>query len=206
MNELTDTHQKQPKLALQTSKSLTHKKYNTLEDFPDNQNSINNPNGITSTPPFYTKRPKRLQMTRLELFPKRKQCNQPNTHHRTSTLHSSSVQHPTLHKNSNVNTTPNDIIVDTLLSMMTLTALSKYIPNKLHFCSAIFLNSNHSASTYPIKRLPAKSNSLFSLEILFEIELVSPPETTSVVEIRIHRPHNPTLKTRMITQTPTKVD
>ena len=52
VNDLDDTHHKQPKLALQTSKSLIHMNDNPLEDFPDNQNSINNPTGITSLPPF----------------------------------------------------------------------------------------------------------------------------------------------------------
>ena len=86
---------------------------NPLEDFSDNQtNSINHPTGVTSPPSFYTKRPNRLQMTRLKLFPKRKQLHQPKTHHRTSTLHFSSVQHPTFHVYSNVKATPNDIIVD----------------------------------------------------------------------------------------------
>ena len=51
-------------------------------------------------------------MTRLKLLPKRKQFYQPKTHHRVSTLYSSSVQLPTLPNYSNVNTTPNDIIVD----------------------------------------------------------------------------------------------
>ena len=56
VNDLTDTHHKKPKLALQTSKSLTHMTDNPLDDFCENQtNPISNPTGITSPPPFYTK-------------------------------------------------------------------------------------------------------------------------------------------------------
>ena len=89
---------------------------------------------------------------------------------------------------------------------MILTALSKYIPNNLPFPSAVFLHPNHSASTSIIERLPAKFISLFALKLIFEIDLLSSLETISVVEVRIHRPYNPTLKIRVITQTPTKVD
>ena len=58
VSDLTDTHHKKPKLSLQTSKSLTHMTDNPLDGFPDNQAiSYSNPTGITSPPPFYTKRP-----------------------------------------------------------------------------------------------------------------------------------------------------
>ena len=93
-----------------------------------------------------------------------------------------------------------------LLSTMILTALSKSIPKNYPFPPPSFKTQNHSASSSRIERLPAKSNHLFSFGTLFRIELFSPPETTSVVEIRIHRPHTPTLKIRVLTQTPTKVD
>ena len=91
----------------------------------------------------------------------------------------------------------------TLLSMMILTALSKYIRKQFTLSSAIFLNSNHSASTSPIERL-LPNPTLFSLKTLFTIELLSSLETTSVVEIRIHRPYTPILEYRVITQTPFK--
>ena len=56
VNDLKDIHQQQPTLPLKTSKSL--------DNFPDNStNSINNHTGITSPPPFYTKRPNKFQMT-----------------------------------------------------------------------------------------------------------------------------------------------
>ena len=67
VNDFNDTQHKQPKFALQTSKTPKHLNDNPLEDFPDYQNSINNPTGITSPPSFYTKRPNRLQMTRLKI-------------------------------------------------------------------------------------------------------------------------------------------
>ena len=45
---------------------------NPLDDFSDNQTiSINYQTGTTSPPPFYTKRPNKLHITRFKLFPKR---------------------------------------------------------------------------------------------------------------------------------------
>ena len=65
VNDLNHTHRKKPKLALPTSKSQDNFS-NTLNPFSDNQAlSINNTNGITSPPPFYTKRPKKVCLTRL---------------------------------------------------------------------------------------------------------------------------------------------
>ena len=86
MNDLTDTQYKK-------HKSLTQMNDNPLEDFPDNQTpSINNPTGITSPPPFdtntiqilHTKRPNKLRLTRLKLFPKRQPLLQPIVNYRTS--------------------------------------------------------------------------------------------------------------------------
>ena len=70
LNNFTDTQHRKPKLAFETSESLTHMTGNPLDDYSDNQtNSINNPAGITSPPLFYTKRPIRLHLTRFKLFP-----------------------------------------------------------------------------------------------------------------------------------------
>ena len=79
VNDLIDTHHHTPTLALQTSKSL--------DNFSDNPtNSIINHTGITSPPPFYTKRPNKLHMTRLKLFPERRYFLQAKINHRTSPL------------------------------------------------------------------------------------------------------------------------
>ena len=60
VNDLNDTHHHKPTLALQYSKSL--------DNFSDNPtNSINNHTGLTSPPPFYTKRPNKLHMTRYKV-------------------------------------------------------------------------------------------------------------------------------------------
>ena len=53
-------------------------------------------------------------MTRFKIFPKRKHFHRPKINQISSTLYSLSVQHPTLPNFSNVNTTPNDIIVDNI--------------------------------------------------------------------------------------------
>ena len=113
VNDLSDTNHKKPKIALRNSKSLTHLTDNPLEDFSDSQtNSINNPTGFTFPPPFHTNRPNRLQMTRLKLFSKWNPFHRPTIHHRTSTFHSFSVQHPILPNYPNVKPTPSDIIVE----------------------------------------------------------------------------------------------
>ena len=71
VNDLNHTHRKKPKLTLPTPKSLDNFS-DTLNPFSDNQTpSIKNPTGITSPPPFYTKRPNKFRLTRLQLFPKR---------------------------------------------------------------------------------------------------------------------------------------
>ena len=94
---------------------------NPLDDFSDNQtNSMSNPTGITSPPHFSTKHPNSLHMTKLKLFPKRKQFHLPKTNHRTSTLHSSSVQ-PQFYL----------ITQKSIQLQMTLTALSKCIPKQI---------------------------------------------------------------------------
>ena len=111
VNDLTDTHHKKPKLALQTSKSLDNFS-DKLDNFPDNQTiSINIPTGITSPPPFYTKRQKKLRMTRFKLFPIRQQISQPINNYRASTLPSSPEEHTFLPTYSTANATQNDNLV-----------------------------------------------------------------------------------------------
>ena len=87
VNDLTDTLHHKPTLALQTSKSLDY-----FSNNPTNSNI--NQTEITSLPLFYTKHPNKLHMTRYKLFPKKRQFLKPKIYHRTSTLPSSSEQHP----------------------------------------------------------------------------------------------------------------
>ena len=101
VNDLIDTHHHKPLLPLQTSKSL--------DNFSDNPTSlIIIHTGITSPPPFYTKRPNKLHMTRFKLFPKRRPFLQSNINHRISPLPSSQEQHPTLPNYSTNNATQRD--------------------------------------------------------------------------------------------------
>ena len=105
---LNHTNRKKPKITLSTSKSL-HNFSDKLNLFSDNQTpSVNNLTGITSPPPFYTKRPNKLRLTRFHLFPKRQPLSQPTFNYRTSTLSSSQEQHPTLPNYSSANTTQHD--------------------------------------------------------------------------------------------------
>ena len=70
VNDLNDTQKKKPKNPLLKSKSLDH--------FSDTStNLINHSTGITSPPPFYTKRPNKIQLPKFRFFPKRPHLSQP---------------------------------------------------------------------------------------------------------------------------------
>ena len=101
VNNIKDTHHQKPALPLKTSKLLD----NSLDY---STNSIYNPNGIFFPPPFYTKRPNILHMTRYKLFSKRRQFLQLKINHRTSPLPASQEQHPTLPNYSNTSDTQHD--------------------------------------------------------------------------------------------------
>ena len=64
VNALHDTQNKKPKKPFYKSNSLDH-----LSD--TSTNLFNHSTGITSPPPFYTKRPNKLQIPKFKLFPKR---------------------------------------------------------------------------------------------------------------------------------------
>ena len=101
VNYLNDTQNKKPKNPLLKSKSL--------DNFSDTStNLINHSTGITSPPPFYTKRPDKFPMSKFKLFPKRHRFSHPKTTFQTSTLPFSSDQHPSLPNYSNTNSHPND--------------------------------------------------------------------------------------------------
>ena len=78
---------KKPKHSLFRSKSLDH-----LSD--TSANLITHPTGITSPPPFYTKRPNKLHLPKFKLFPKRHHFSHPKTTLQTTTLPFSPDQHP----------------------------------------------------------------------------------------------------------------
>ena len=63
INDFKNTHHQKTALPLKTSNSLD----NSLDN---STNSNNNTIGITSPPHFYSKRPKKLHLTRFKLFPK----------------------------------------------------------------------------------------------------------------------------------------
>ena len=91
---------KKPKNTLLKSKSSDH--------FSDTStNLIIHSTGITSPPPFYTKRPNKLQIPKFKLFPKRHHLSQPKVTLQPSML-PSSEQHPSLPKYSTTNSHPND--------------------------------------------------------------------------------------------------
>ena len=80
-------------------------------------NLINHSTGITSPPPFYTKRSNKLQISKFKLFPKRHLFSRPKITLQTSTL-PSSEQHSSLPNYSNTNSHPTDNLApqhDTLI-------------------------------------------------------------------------------------------
>ena len=105
VNDLAKTPHKKSKLALPSS---THVIDNPFDFSDDQTNSIRHPTDITSPPPFYTKRPNKLHMTRLELFPKRKHFHTSVTNNKPSVLPPSSEHLPPLPNYSTVNTSSND--------------------------------------------------------------------------------------------------
>ena len=99
--DFNETQNKEPKSTLLKSKSI--------DNFSDTStNLINHSTGITSPPPFYTKRPNKPQMPKFKLFPKRHHFSHPKTFLQTSTLPFSSEQHPSLPNYSNKHSHPND--------------------------------------------------------------------------------------------------
>ena len=101
VNDFNDTQNRKQKITLSKSKSL--------DNFSDNStNSINHSTGITSPPPFYTKRLNKLQMPKFKSFQKRRHFSHPKLTLQTSTFPFSSEQHPSLPKYSNKNSHPND--------------------------------------------------------------------------------------------------
>ena len=120
VNDLNETQNKKPKSTLLKS----------LDNFIDTSTNliINSPD-ITSPPPFYTKRPNKLQFPKFNLFPKRHH----NSHQKTVTLPFSPFQHPPLsnytHKNLHSNdtsTTQHDILINNSITSTTDTPMKIY--------------------------------------------------------------------------------
>ena len=100
VNDLSDNQNKKPKNTLLKSKSEHH--------FSDTSITlINHSTGVTSPPPFYTKRHKNPQMPKFKFFPKRPHFSHQKITLQPSTL-PSSEQHPTLPNYSTTNSHPND--------------------------------------------------------------------------------------------------
>ena len=100
VNDLHDTQNKTPKVPFLKSKSLDHLSDTSI-------NIITHSTGITSPPPFYTKRPNELQIPQFKLFPKIHHFSQPKITFQLSTLRSSE-QHPSFPNYSTTNSHPND--------------------------------------------------------------------------------------------------
>ena len=110
---------KKPKSTLLNSKSLD----NFIDTSP---NLINHSTDVTSPPPFYTKRPNKIQFPKFNLFPKRHH----NSHQKTSPLPFPPVQHPplpnythkTFHPNDNL-TTQHDTLINNSVTSTTDTPI-----------------------------------------------------------------------------------
>ena len=125
VNGLNDTQNRKPKTTLLKTKSL-----DSLSD--TSTNLIHHFTDITSPPPFYTKRPNKLQIPKYEIFPKRHHFSQPKITLQTSTL-PSPEQHPSLPNHSNKNShpnenlaTPHDTLINALVTSNTDTPINIY--------------------------------------------------------------------------------
>ena len=115
---------KNPKIPIK-SKSLDH-----LSD--NSTNLINHSTGITSPPPFDTKRPNKLQIPKFKLFPKRHHFSHPKITFQPSTL-PSSEQNPSLPIYSTTNSHPNDNLATQHDSLINTSVTSNTdIPNKIY--------------------------------------------------------------------------
>ena len=103
------------KLSLEiNNKKITPK--SLIDNFIDTSpNLITHSTDVTSPPPFYTKRPNKIQFPKFNLFLKRHH----NSHHKTAPLLFSPVQHPPLPNYTHKNFHPNDNLTtqhDTLIN------------------------------------------------------------------------------------------
>ena len=122
VSDLHETQNKKPKSTLLKS--------NSLDNFIDTSpNLINQSTDVTSPPPFYTKRPNKIQFPKFNLFPKRHH----NSHHKTAPLPFSPAQHPPLpnytqknfHSNDNL-TTQHDTLINNPVTSTTDTPIKIY--------------------------------------------------------------------------------
>ena len=122
VSDLNETRNKKPKSTLLKTKSL--------DNFIDTStNLINHSTDVTSPPPFYTKRPNKLQFPKFTLFPKRHH----NSHRKTAQLPFSPVQPPPLpnlthksfHPNDNL-TTQHDTLINNSVTSTTDTPIKIY--------------------------------------------------------------------------------
>ena len=126
VNDLHETHNKKPKGTLLNSKSL--------DNFTDSStNLIIHSTDVTSPPPFYTKRPNKLQFPKFNLFPKRHY----NSHHKKAPLPFSPVQHPNythkkFHPSDNL-TTQHDTLINNSVTPTTDTPIKIYSRINYHF-------------------------------------------------------------------------
>ena len=110
------------------------------------------------------------------------------------------------------------ILLTKLLPIMTMTALSKlpFLINKLPFSSTIFLNSTHSTFSlqYSTVDCHLKNNKYKFLtqqyfpklfKKIVKIEFYFSPEIIPAIETVFRRPHNPTIKVRVLAP-PTAAD
>ena len=124
VNDLHDTQNKKPKNPFFKSKSLDH-----LSD--NSTNLINHSTGITSAPPYYTKRPNKLQIPKFKLFPKRHYFSHPKITFQPSTL-PSSEQHPSHPNCSTTNSHPTDNLAtqhDTIINTSVTSTMDTPIKN-----------------------------------------------------------------------------
>ena len=131
VSDLHEAQNKKPKSTLSKSKSLD----NFIDTSP---NLINHSTDVTSPPPFYTKRSNKIRHH--------------NSHHKTTPLPFSSVQHPPLpnytHKNFHSNdnlTTQHDTLINNSVTSTTDTPIKIYsrinYPSLLHLLE-LFLSSS----------------------------------------------------------------
>ena len=192
VNDLNETHNKKPKNTFLKSKSL--------DNFIDTSPSlINHSTDVSSPPPFYTKRPNKLQFPIFNLFPKRHH----NSYQKTAPLPFSPVQHPPLpnctHKNFHPNdnlTTQHDTLINNSVTLTTDTPIKIYSLKTIIFLLHLL---EHSFSL--LQTLFQHTRLLLHL---FRIATPSPLETFA--EVDLPQSNNTSLIITVFKNSSTKVD
>ena len=178
-------------------------------------NLINHSTGITSPPPFYTKRPNKLQIPKYKLFPKRHHFSQPKITFQPSTV-PPSEQHPSLsnyftpnsHPKDNL-ATQHDTIINTSVTSNTDTPIKIYSRASYPFLRHLLeLSLSLLVNSLPQHFAPLHHFQILKLSILPKklFKIATPPTLETLVEIHVPQINSTPIILAVLKSSPSKVD